>query len=147
MSENIDIKEGVTVYEVGYLLLPSIPEESLSGVVDSMKSIVTKEGGNVLGGEDPFKYDLAYTMSKTIGASRYVVNDAYIGWLKFELEAGNAPKVKAEIEKMNEVLRLLLIKTPHETGFTFAKARQALLDKEEAEAEAEKAPVEEVVVE
>lgn len=120
------------VYELGFLILPSIPEDRLSGVVDVMKAIITQEGGAVIGGEDPFKQDLAYTMSKTVGASRYVINDAYIGWFKFELEPEKAPLVKAALEQVDEVLRFLLIKTPRDTGFTFAKARQAILDKEEA---------------
>ena len=131
------------VYEIAYLILPSIPEDNLSGVVDSIKAVIAKEGGTVTGGEDPFKYDLAYTMSKTVGASRYVVNDAYIGWLKCELEPEAAPKVKVALEKISEILRLLLIKAPNETGFTFAKAREALAEK--AEQEGQVATPEEVV--
>ena len=121
-------------YEIGYLVLPSIPENELSGITDAIKAVVTKAGGTVLDGEEPFKYDLSYTMTKTIGASRYVVSEAYLGWLKFEGEPEQAVAIKAGLDKIDELLRLLLVKAPKETTFTFAKAREAL---EEAEAPVE----------
>ena len=143
--EDLDIQEGGrTVYELGYLVLPSIPEDNLSGVVNNLKAGIAKHGGEVFDGEDPFKQDLAYTMSKVVGASRYVVSDAYIGWLKFEIEPAKALAVKAEVEKMNEILRSLLIKAPRETSFTFAQAKAKLEEKEEAPVEAGE-PVKEVV--
>lgn len=116
-------------YEIGYLVLPSIPETELSGVIDAVKGAVEKAGGIYLEGEAPFKYDLAYKMTKTVGASRYVVSDAYMGWLKFELEPAKALEVKVALEKINELLRFLLIKVPKETSFTFAKAQAAIAEK------------------
>jgi ribosomal protein S6 len=143
--EDLDIQEGGrTVYELGYLVLPSIPEDNLSGVVGNLKAAISKHGGEVFDGEDPFKQDLAYTMSKVVGASRYVVSDAYIGWLKFDLEPSKALVVKAEVEKQNEILRFLLIRAPRETSFTFAQALAKLEEKEEAPVEAGE-PVKEVV--
>lgn len=128
-----------TVYEIGYLVLPSIPEENLSGVVDSIKALVKKASGHELDSETPFKYDLAYTMAKTVGQSRYVVKDAYLGWLKFELESGKVAAVKAGLEKINELLRFILIKAPRETTFTFAQALAKMAEKENASAPAEEA--------
>ena len=61
-------------------------------------------------------------MSKQVGARKYVVNEAWLGWVKFDLEAEKIEAVKAEIEKMDEILRSLLIKAPRETVFTFAEA-------------------------
>ncbi|MDO8424010.1 MAG: hypothetical protein Q7S54_00170, partial [bacterium] len=91
-----------------------------------------------LDGEEPFKQELAYTMSKTVGASRYVVSDAYLGWLKFEIDGARVPAVKAGLDKINELLRFLLIKTPRETVFTFAKAKAKLEELEEAETSSNK---------
>jgi ribosomal protein S6 len=151
MANMTEDKWELTVYEIGYLLLPSIAEEGLSAVVDKIKAVIAKEGGKEIASEDPFKQDLAYTMTKTVGASRYVVNDAYIGWIKFEMEPASVLRVKAEVENLVEILRCLLIKAPRETGFTFLEARKAL----EAEAREEvgegsseePSPAEETVVE
>ena len=117
--------EEPTVYEIGYLILPSIPEDKLSHVTSSIRKVITKEGGTEIDAEEPFKESLAYPMSKTIGASRYVLSDAYLGWIKFEIDRTKVPAIKVGVEKIEEVLRLLLIKAPRKTTFTFAKARAA----------------------
>ena len=140
---NLEGEKGeMTVYELGFLILPSIPEDKVSGIVDSIRKVITKEGGTEIDAEEPFKQDLAYSMSKTIGASHYVLTDAYLGWIKFEIERAGVLRVKAGVEKIEEILRFLLVKAPRETTFTFAKAREAVEGKEESES----SPVEEAVV-
>ena len=148
----MDTDQGTKVYELGYLLLPSIAEGELSEAVNRLKGLIAKAGGSELASEEPFLIDLAYPMTKVVGASRYVVNDAYIGWVKFEAEGSAVSALRKEVEGMDEVLRALLIKAPRETAFTFAKARaekaQALAEKAEREALPEAAPEgKEVVVE
>lgn len=133
------------IYEIGYLILPSIPEGQISDVVANLKSIIAKVGGQELDSEEPFKYELAYTMSKTVGQSRYVVKDAYLGWLKFEIDAAKIAEVKTGLERTNELLRFLLIKVPRKTTFTFAKAR-ARLEESEKKEEPAASPVEEAVI-
>jgi ribosomal protein S6 len=128
MSTTEDHKEVMQVYEVGYLILPSVSEDKLDGVVDSIRKVITKDGGSELDSEAPFKHDLAYPMSKTVGASRYIVNDAYLGWIKFESDPTSAHKIKAELEKVDGMLRFLFIKAPRQSDFTFAKA----LEKQQA---------------
>lgn len=125
-------KEGLTVYELGYLILPSIPEDKLSDVVGLIRKVVNKEGGAELDAEAPFKHPLSYSMSKTIGASRYVVSDAYLGWMKFEVEPEKISVIKDGVEKIGEVLRFLLIKAPRETIFTFAQAAKFAIEKKDA---------------
>jgi small subunit ribosomal protein S6 len=127
------------VYELGYLILPSIAEDSLSDVVNAIKGIINKSGGEEVASEDPIKTDLAYEMSKTIGARKYVVNDAYIGWVKFECEPSCVPEIDSAVKLLDEVLRFLLIKTERETYFTFADARKREEEREQALAEAAKA--------
>ena len=139
-----------SVYEIGFLVLPSIPEDKVSDVTDAIRKVVTKEDGKEIDAEEPFMEQLAYPMSKTVGASRYVVEEAYIGWIKFDLPADPVAGVehpietiKKGIEKIDEVLRFLLVKAPRETIFTFAKARLVVEKKEEL---ALPSPTEEVVV-
>ncbi|PIP55609.1 MAG: hypothetical protein COX06_02345 [Candidatus Zambryskibacteria bacterium CG22_combo_CG10-13_8_21_14_all_42_17] len=120
-----------TVYEIGYLILPSISEDKISDVVDAIRKVIAKEGGTEIDAEAPFKENLAYTMSKTIGASRYVLSDAYLGWIKFEVDKAKVVAIKAGVEKITEVLRFLLVKTQRETTFTFAQARAVLKEKED----------------
>ncbi|MDO8728774.1 MAG: 30S ribosomal protein S6 [bacterium] len=124
------LAEELTVYELGFLILPSISENKLSDVTNAIRKVIKSEGGIEIDAEEPFKEALAYSMSKTIGASHYVVNDAYMGWIKFESDRAKVSAIKANIEKVEEILRFLLIKAPRETTFTFAKARAVIEDKE-----------------
>ncbi len=143
MGNSKGAKEGLTVYELGFLILPSIPEDKLPSIVDAIRNVVTKAGGGEIDAEAPFKQLLSYSMSKTIGASRYVLSDAYLGWIKFEVEPGEIQTIKAGVEKIGEILRFLLIKAPRETTFTFAKVKAAA----EAKEEPVPTPAEEVMVE
>lgn len=121
------------VYELGYLILPSIAEEAVSDVARKLKDVIASAGGAELASEEPIHIDLAYTMTKTIGASRYVVDDAYIGWVKFEAAPDKAEEIRDKVSLAGEVLRFILIKVPKETSFTFANARAKLAEKEERE--------------
>ncbi|MDP2642117.1 MAG: 30S ribosomal protein S6 [bacterium] len=148
--ENLESdRDGLTVYELGFLVLPSIPEDKVSEVLDRIRKTVTEEGGVEIGAEAPFIYPLAYPISKTIGASRYVLTDAYLGWIKFEVERSKVKAIQAGVEKIEEIPRFLLIKAPRETVFTFAAARQAIevMEEKEKEKDSEPSPAVEAVVE
>ena len=134
------------VYETSYLVLPSVSEDNHPSIVDTIKKAFSSAGGVEVDGETPFKHPLAYPMSKTVGASKYIVNEAYVGWVKFEIESSKILEVKAEIEKIPEVLRFLIVKAPRKTDFTFAKAKALIREKEEKEREkeSEKRDVEQV---
>lgn len=147
MSTTEDRAEELTVYEIGYLILPSIPEDSLPSTVAKINESIEKAGGKRLEGEDPFLHPLAYQMKKSIGARKYVVDEAYLGWVKFEAEPSSVEAIKSDLEKTEEILRFLLVKTPRETQFTFAKAQEekARADKEREEKAAEAAVAPDVV--
>ena len=138
VSEN---KEDLNVYELGFLILPSIPEDKISKVTDSIRKIITKDGGVEIDAEAPFKQPLAYSMTKQVGSSRYVVMDAYMGWIKFEVEPAKVALVKEALEKIEEILRFLIVKASRETTFTFAKARVAMKENAEPAPVIEEEPV------
>ncbi|OHA89806.1 MAG: hypothetical protein A3C70_00940 [Candidatus Zambryskibacteria bacterium RIFCSPHIGHO2_02_FULL_43_14] len=143
MRNSKSAKEGLVVYELGFLILPSIPEDKLSDTVDAIRKVVAKANGTEIDAEAPFQHPLSYSMSKTIGASRYVLSDAYLGWIKFEVEPREIQTIKTGIEKIREILRFLLIKAPRETTFTFAKVKATA----EAKEESVSTPATEVMVE
>jgi ribosomal protein S6 len=120
--KNTRDKEEFQVYELAYLILPSIPEDNLSETVNTIKKIITKAGGKEIDGESPHKREIAYEMRKVVGSSRYQVNEAYFGWIKFESSPIEIIKIKAEVERIEEVLRSLVTKAPRQTYFTFAEA-------------------------
>ena len=123
------------VYELCYLILPSVAEDALSSVVDKIKEAISKSEGKDFDSEIPFKHPLSYQMSKSVGASKYVVNDAYIGWIKFEIEISKIVDIEVDMKKISEVLRFIIVKAPRKTEFTFAKAKATMRAKEEKERE------------
>lgn len=129
MSTTEDHKE-LEIYEVGYSILTSVSEEKLGNVVAKIQKAITDEGGELLDSEPPFQQELAYSISKTIGARKYVADEAYIGWMKFVSTPEKTPIIKSALDKIDELLRFLLIKTTRETIFTYEGERKAKEDKE-----------------
>lgn len=129
-KKEVEQNDELSVYEVGYLVLPSLPEDKVPEVATVVREVFVKEGGMEISAEEPVKRDLAYSMSKTIGASRYVLTDAYFGWIKFEVGPSKIEAINLKLRKIPEILRFLLIKAPRETVFTMAGARAEALEKE-----------------
>jgi len=128
------------IYEVGYHIMPSVPEEKLPLEVSAIESaIVSKNGGIMIASEAPSKIELAYTMAKKIGATRHKCDEAYFGWFKFEMSASNVNTLKTFLDAQDNILRFILIKTTRENTIVgdklLAAEKEALAPKEEAKVE------------
>jgi ribosomal protein S6 len=148
-NKEITAKE-TEIYEVGYHIMPSVPEEKLPLEVSAILSaIVSKNGGVIISSDAPAKIELAYTMAKKVGATRHKCDEAYFGWFKFEMSPDNINALKAFLDAQDNVLRFLLIKTVRENTLVGAKLLAAEMTasdpKEEVKAEgkAVKSPVSE----
>ena len=102
------------VYEVGYLLVPSIPEENVPAMHGDLKELVSSFGGEPISDEIPRMLPLAYTISKVVSNVRGKWNNAYFGWVKFYIEAGQISKLKEKLDQDPNLIRFLLIKTVKE---------------------------------
>lgn len=124
-NENIIIEKGdnATVYEVSYLLLPSLAIEQVPGKAANLKDTLTSLGGAIISTEDPILIDLAYPMTKVVQTTRHKVSKAYFGWIKFEIEAEGAEKVKKAFDMDAEIVRYLIIKTVRENTLLEGKMR------------------------
>ncbi len=125
------------VYEVGYLLLPSVPEEHIPESVLRVKDAITKGNGAILSEEAPLMRPLAYEMVKSVGTKNERFDTAYFGWVKFETTPSGAVEVKKVLDSMETVLRFILIKTTRETPVVVRPA----LDGEEGEQAPEAPPL------
>lgn len=131
--------EGKAVYEVGYLVMPSVSLELLPREVDGIKAIIAKVGGEVISEGAPEMKPLAYTMIKPVGPARPRFDTAYFGWIKFEATKESIGEVKKALDAVENLIRFLLVETVRENTLYSAKI---LKDKEESEKpEAPKAPV------
>ena len=102
------------VYEIGYLLLPTIPEEHLSVEVAKIKSVIESHEGVFITEDFPKLRTLAYTMRKVQGAQNLKFDKAYFGWVKFETPQSVVSAIQIELDKNPNILRHMTINTIRE---------------------------------
>lgn len=111
-----------SIYEVGYLFVPSIAEENLGAKVTSLKDLLGEHGATFIGDEYPKMIELAYEMSRTVLNKKQKFTTGYFGWVKFELSADKINAVKDALDKDEQIIRFLLIKTVRESTLSPKRA-------------------------
>lgn len=118
--ENTDAKS--SIYEVGYLMLPSIPEENLGGEVTMLKDSLSENGAVFISDEYPKMMELAYEMSRSIANKKQKFSYGYFGWVKFECSTAQAKIIKDILDKNEKLVRYLMIKTVRENTMSVKRA-------------------------
>ncbi len=143
-SQNKITGEKMDVYEVGYLLMPTVPEDSLSAEVSWLHDIIAANNGEIISEEFPKMRTLTYTMEKILESKHQKFNNAYFGWIKFELPVANIKVITHEIEKRSTMLRNLVIKTVRENTLYGTKLAEAKKAEEAAVADEKAASAKEI---
>lgn len=112
-SVDTDLKS--SIYEVGYIMVPSIPEENLGGEVSSFKDSLTEMGATFISDEYPKMIELAYEMSRSIQNKKQKFSYGYFGWVKFECSTVAGKVIKDALDKNEKLVRYLMIKTVRES--------------------------------
>ncbi len=132
MSEGTDGK----VYELGYLLVPTIAEEEVASVYGGLKDLISGFGGSFVADEMPRMMPIAYSMTKVVANVRSKFNTAYFGWVKFIMLPADVLELKRKLDFDPNVIRFLLIKTVKENTMATKRfpradvARKAPVNKE-----------------
>ncbi len=109
----IEVKIGI--YEVGYILVPTIAEENLGGEVTIFKDTLIEQGASFVSDEYPKMMELAYEMTRSIANKKQKFSYGYFGWVKFEASTNQAKIIKDLLDKNEKLVRYLLIKTVRES--------------------------------
>jgi ribosomal protein S6 len=132
MKEMHDDRQNV--YEIGYLLVDTLNDEQVAAESEKINKMITNSGAEVIGLEQPHKEALAYSIRrKTLAGSYESYDEAYFGWIKFELATSKIEALKKSIEVLPVVLRMLVITTVKENTYlgkrapAFAAAKTAAL--------------------
>lgn len=113
-ENNTDAAE-IQVYELGYHILPTVVSEDLEAEVAKLRSAIEKRGGSFLTEGTPEMTTLAYPMFVNNGGKQTRYEQAYFGWMKFEMAAGEAIALRDEDMTTNsQILRHILVKTTRE---------------------------------
>lgn len=102
------------IYEVGYLIVPTVAEEEVGSHITRIKDIVEGKGGSVISEEWPKMRKLSYMMTQRIETDRKDFKEAYFGWIKFETTPENMQVLDKELSKNTDFLRHIIIKTVRE---------------------------------
>lgn len=102
------------IYELGYLLIPTLGEEDAPAVYGNIKETISALGGQFIMDEMPKMIPLAYTMDKIIQNVRHKFDNAYFGWVKFEMGGDKVEVLKKKLDLDTNTLRFLITKTVRE---------------------------------
>ena len=113
----------LSVYEIGYLIATTVPEEKVPAEAAEIHSIITKAGATIIADEAPHLEPLAYTMrTKNVSGSYVSHDEAYFGWVKFEIPTDAVEGVKKTLEVLPSIVRILVISTVKESTYLGKRA-------------------------
>lgn len=102
------------VYELGYLLAPTLPEADIPALFGNLKELVSSFGGMTISDEMPKMLSLAYPMNKITPNTRSKFKTAYFGWIKFTMDSDKVMELKKRLDLDPNLIRFLIIKTVKE---------------------------------
>jgi ribosomal protein S6 len=103
-----------SIYEIGYLFVPTIPEDAILGKFSELKSYLEKKGATFIQEELPKMMTLAYEMNRTIANKKTWFSTAYFGFIKFEIEGSTIDLINKELSRNEDLIRFLIISTVRE---------------------------------
>lgn len=149
--EVVDVEEAdakSSIYEVGYIMVPSIPDENLGGEVTNLKDSLSDMGATFISDEYPKMLELAYEMTRSIANKKQKFSYGYFGWVKFECSTSQAKVIKDMLSKNEKLVRFLMIKTVRENTMSVKRAygKQDGAKRRPAQKHEETTPINEEVI-
>lgn len=120
------------VYELGYLLLPTLSEEDAAKEVQVLKDQASSLGGTIVESGTPSLIDLAYSMEKVIENKKEFFDTGYFGWFTFRMLPAKALEFNTLLTGKDTVIRHLLIKASRE----LPQSKRAVSDAKKGKGEA-----------
>lgn len=109
------------IYEIGYLILPTVAEEKLAPEVSKLKEILEEVKAEVISDEYPVLISLEYEMTKRIDTKNMRFSQGYFGWVKFEAQPEDIETVKKQFDLNKVILRHIIISTVRENTINSKK--------------------------
>jgi small subunit ribosomal protein S6 len=117
-----ETKNDNRVYELAFLIVPTMVEESTGAKFGDIKAFVEDNSGVVLSSEMPKMIDLAYEMNRTIENKKTWFNQGYFSWIKFEAPAEFIDVLDKKLKFDEEIIRYMTIKTVRENTIASKKS-------------------------
>lgn len=117
------MSETTRTYELGYLLVPTVPEAQVESTVQTLQSAITAAGATMVATGNPEFIDLEYTMEKSVASKTNRYSQAYFGWIKFDADPETVESLKKAFDGNNDLIRYLLVKTNAQNMVIFRKPK------------------------
>lgn len=127
-------EKDVRVYELGYWLVPTIPEDGLETRVAELQSVLTAHGSTLISEEKPYLREMAYEMCRVISNQNHYFTEGYFGWIKFETTASEMVAIKNKLELDEDIVRMMIIQTVRENTVYTKRPQSLKRDEETTEA-------------
>ncbi len=99
------------LYEVGYLIIPLIPEDKVADEVNVLCSHIENAGGFIVLEEQPKMRKLAYEIrQRGMASKRAKFEDAYFGSIRFQAGSTEVLAITESFDKNDKILRFIIIK-------------------------------------
>ncbi|MBI2618332.1 30S ribosomal protein S6 [Candidatus Kaiserbacteria bacterium] len=112
INEEIDAES--RVYELGYLITPTLAEGEIPRVTAALKALVEENGGALVSEQTPQHMTLAYAMYRALDGKKEKFETAYFGGIKFNIEPSAIVSLKKSLDTDVRILRYIIFKTVRE---------------------------------
>lgn len=116
-DENNEKAPKTDIYEVGYLIVPTVSEEKVGAEVDVIKEAFNKAGGTLVSEGNPAYINLSYPMRSEGEKGGKMFDTAHFGWVKFEVSPDAIGRLDKALKDNQKILRFVLVKTVREDTF------------------------------
>ncbi len=106
------VKNTTPVYEIGFHVVPTVGDEGVAAVVESVRKALGE--AEIISEGFPQKITLAYQVERATQSKREKYTESYFGHIKFAMERENITAFTEAMRAMQPVLRFLIIETVRE---------------------------------
>lgn len=122
MKKNNETKVDGTVYEISYVIVPTLSEDAALEKVNALKESIATLDGSFISEETPYERELAYEMIRVIKNTNTRFNEGYFGWVKFELAPSNISKIEEALKLDEDFIRFLIVKADRDVNIFTKRA-------------------------
>ncbi|MDB5224712.1 MAG: Ribosomal protein [Candidatus Adlerbacteria bacterium] len=131
-----------TVYEVGYHVIPTVPEAEVATVVDAIRAVLTAQSAEIISEQVPVKTTLAYRIERAASGKVEKFTESYFGFIKFATAPEASVAIHKALSDKYEVLRFIIVHTTREDALA---PRRTVFASDRLEGKTIEKPVAEVV--
>lgn len=104
---------GSRVYELGFHIDSELPQEEVKNVYQAVRDHIIARG-SLVGEGEPYKLQLAYTLSKDSSSGRRDFNSAFFSWIAYETSVDRHEEILAFVREQRSLIRFIDLVTDKE---------------------------------